>query len=885
MTPIDRKRPAADPPARAPRHPCFWAVLDGECLNLVFVSASLHAFLGPDRAAAVLGGSLFDHIHPEEAARARRDLVDTFVSKSLVGSSIRRLDLEKPGGGGFQQIFRRASESQIVGHARPQSQIHESLERKLSLPIIPDIAKLRTNACRNPPSPTVQQPMPKRLRTILEDSIGCFAPPSSASTTTTTSAACGPCPPIDAPLAPGSSADGPPDCCDSYLIAKIGLYLVSPRLLIMVCHYEGPASESLFSGYTPAGPAPQRDSALLSSASASASASSSPSLPPSSSSSSPPPPPPPCADRCDCVSGAPAMADAERIHHLLSHIHRLDAHPMRRGAISPGPRDAARQRGARNGNSSSSSSSNAGCSAGLASRHVQIYSIGTERLLCAFPDGGYQRVYGRSPANAAAGSAGLRGLWEHSRDKRAEAHAMSLLQGPPVPDTAPIHLELQVRPSGAGAPVDVQTIFFRWSTLLFVCQQMRGDSPPEPVLPGDDAGFLNYNFSMPPRQQPQLQAQPGEDPASSGARPDRHIARPGAIAGGRGMVRNSSPIGHFAVPEPRPFSLSRAPASVAANLPPRILLPPPPPHQQQQPPPPADGGPPRRQSSHTLPPAKVFEERRFSYPNQALYSERRPPPLPIPPQQHQQQQQQQRQQHHHPLPHQQLPLQQHTPASGALSAAMTPGGAGSNQSTASPGGRLADARRRASAGVAGRGSATLAGKEPPSQPTPVSPASAGIVQRTVASPSPAPPHSANPGPIQVLVYPPSDAASAAAAAASMWRWHHTQPQPQPQPLPQTLPPTPTGSGGSHAYPHGHPQPAPRLPPALALGRTVHSPHPHHLTHSAVYEQHRPPAGAAMSPISAGLTPAARGDREKKTCKSCGTDSSPEWRKGPTGHKT
>ncbi|KAJ2763015.1 hypothetical protein IWQ56_004926, partial [Coemansia nantahalensis] len=78
--------PPPPPPLPPPRptHPCFWAVLDGECLNIAFVSTSLHSFLGSEQAAGMLGQSLFDYIHPEEAARARRDLADTFVSKPLV---------------------------------------------------------------------------------------------------------------------------------------------------------------------------------------------------------------------------------------------------------------------------------------------------------------------------------------------------------------------------------------------------------------------------------------------------------------------------------------------------------------------------------------------------------------------------------------------------------------------------------------------------------------------------------------------------------------------------------------------------------------------------------------------------------------------------------
>ncbi|KAJ1798346.1 hypothetical protein LPJ59_002560, partial [Coemansia sp. RSA 2399] len=158
-------------------HPCFWGVLHSESLRFVFVSASLHGFLGNEHASAMLNQSLFDYIHPDEANRARKDLVDTFISKSLLGSGIRRFDLEKAG---FPQIYRRSSEGHILHQGSPAQHVHEAFERKLSLPIIPDIAKLRNNSGlkNHPPSMSgpFKHPMPKRLRTILEDSIGVRSP-------------------------------------------------------------------------------------------------------------------------------------------------------------------------------------------------------------------------------------------------------------------------------------------------------------------------------------------------------------------------------------------------------------------------------------------------------------------------------------------------------------------------------------------------------------------------------------------------------------------------------------------------------------------------------------------------------------------------------------
>ncbi|KAJ2508274.1 hypothetical protein H4217_008594, partial [Coemansia sp. RSA 1939] len=52
------------------------------------------------------------------------------------------------------------------------------------------------------------------------------------------------------------------------------------------------------------------------------------------------------------------------------------------------------------------------------------------------------------------------------------------------------------------------------------------------------------------------------------------------------------------------------------------------------------------------------------------------------------------------------------------------------------------------------------------------------------------------------------------------------------------------------------------------------------------QQYQPPlVTTAPSPSIAVPLGAHHSDAEKKTCRSCGTDSSPEWRKGPTGHKT
>ncbi|KAJ2083502.1 hypothetical protein H4R24_000775 [Coemansia sp. RSA 988] len=850
MTVIERKR-SADSVAcvsegatqgQPLHHPCFWGVLDGEHLSFLFVSASLHMFLGSDRAAAMLGRSLFDYVHPEEANHARRDLADGFISKSFVGSSTRcrlmRFDMESPG---LHHVFRRASESQILHRGRPAQHVHEAFERKLSLPTIPDIAKVRANGPHHQHHPplaqqqhtAMHQPMPKRLRTILEDADSHLAPawqlPGKGNIT---------CDDRESRTSSSSIADGRSGEINSgseYLIANVALYLVSARLSVMVCHYEDPQ--------------PGVHASELSAVN-----SNSEYLP---------------VARCDCCSSAPMGADSERLLRILAQAQRLDAiaPPRTFAGMAAQALQGLSAGGGSGGNSNAVNRDNNGSGGGrgsnISSRHVQVYSIDTERLLCSFPEDVYRRLYGRTPAEASKAGAQLCGLWEHCHSKKADI--VALLQGPCTPGANPIRLELNVRPNSPGGPADVQCLFFRWGHLLFVSQQAYSDSTPDSGAIGtvgiEDNILASYNLTTPPR----------DDFARGALSPDgtSHPV-PGLVSGNsrcrgaagkslaplgvknRPPVLNSSPLNPATVTETRPFSHPRAPASVVACLPPRTV-------PVSEPP---EAVPPRRQSSYTLPPAKTFEERRFSYPIQALYSEHRPPPLPIPPQQHQHQQQ-----------------QQQVPTAASMSpAGMTPGSGSvmrGGSATSSPGGRLAEMRQRstASGGIARMGGSLL-GKDGATQPTPtISPMSAVIVHHTPVSLSPAPqsqvqlqPHSANPGHVQVNVYPPPDTGA--------WRWghgHHALSQP----------PTP-----GHAYPvHVYGNSAPRAPPPIAQGRPTHSPHMQ-VFHSSIHDRYHSPIGSAgVSPMAGPPPPAHRGDTEKKMCKSCGTDSSPEWRKGPTGHKT
>ncbi|KAJ2887928.1 hypothetical protein FB639_000991 [Coemansia asiatica] len=845
-----QQQPQPQPQPRGTRsHPCFWSVLHGESLNFVFVSASLHSFLGADRAAAMTNQSLFDFIHPDEATRARRDLVDTFVSKSLFGSGIRcrlrRFDLERLGG--FQHIFRRASESHILHQSHHHAQhVHEA--------------------------------------------------------------------------------------------------------------------------------------AL-----------------------------------------AMTMADAERTQLLLSQIHKLDTiGSFHSPAIHP-PLLPATIRCVKNTSTISSGSGKgpaagiAGAAGNISSRHVQIYSIESQLLLCAFPEEGYQKVYGRAAADSAAQGASLHDLWKSCTDKKAASHAQALLQSPGVPSPDPFHLELQIRASESSAHVEVQCILFRWGRLLFVCQQARSDSSPDSsvvVVPsrtgisarlaantnanansnanvsagagagagaGDRSGggsggtttpvaevesaLSNYNIQTPPSENPlrisataelgfrldqncslstshphlpaTLSSYPGPG-ASTSTNTSTSTSAGSTFASvqqqqqqqqqtqqpqHRPMARflpavHQQSFGHLsAVPESRPFSIPRAPASVAANLPvrPPVTLTPP-----------DTSVPPRRQSSYTLPPVKSFEERRFSYPIQALNgdtSRPQPPPPPPPPSQPHSQ----HQSLGHSSGHSSGPGTSSSAIGGPNSAStagisvrgspvsMT-GGPGT--ATFSPGGRLLELRQRAMFGANLRiggamSSAKSMGELSSTQPTPtISPLTASIVQHTPVSLSPAPqtqPHSASSvasGSFQVNMYPPSD-------TPESWRWsqgtapatsHHRQQQQQQQQQNQQ-------QQHLHHHPHQYHQhhmllqkhgaqsfsavSSQKPPPPLPISRAANHPLHYGALHASIQDHYQSPISSVVASPSIVGTPSSapatqqriNGDPDKKMCKSCGTDTSPEWRKGPTGHKT
>ncbi|KAI8324750.1 hypothetical protein GQ54DRAFT_295920 [Martensiomyces pterosporus] len=619
---------------------------------------------------------------------------------------------------------------------------------------------------------------------------------------------------------------------DEYLIANIALYLVSKKLSIMVCHYENTPARGLL-------PTSTQGSSKATSAGSSLSSSLSPTI------------------QCDCISNASMMADAERVQHLLSQIHKLD--------IIDTPQGLSR------GMSGGGNSILGSVGSSLASRHAQIYSIDTERLLCAFPEEGYTKVFGKSPFDATKEGVNLRSLWKVGSEGRVEGDVLGLLQCPCVPSSDPIRLELQIKNSSTGALAGVQTILFRWGHLLFVCQQVRSENSPDAssisTVGGDDNILSRYNLSTPPGDDATRNDASDHgarhDPGSHGYAGNRSTARLRTTRSAVVLQSNSpmlplsqrTALGQQQQQQPgplvetRPFSIPRAPASVAASLPPRpafALTPP-------------ESVPPRRQSSYTLPPAKSFEERRFSYPIQALNGERRQPPAPS------------------------LLANSHgVAASGAAAGAA--GIRGSPASLSSPGSRVLELRQRVGAAGGGGnlqmgsgGAAVPKGGEASNQPTPaVSPLASSTHHHTPVSLSPAPqPPSANQGGyVQVNLYPPPH------ETGESWRWPqapHILAQPQMQP-----------HHSQQQQQHQHQQHqllafnmSPNQRPPI---RNPNSPHPHLLL-NAVHDQYQSPvASAVASPSMAGPI-VHRIEPEKKTCKSCGTDSSPEWRKGPTGHKT
>ncbi|KAJ2661630.1 hypothetical protein GGH99_006933, partial [Coemansia sp. RSA 1285] len=594
--------------------------------------------------------------------------------------------------------------------------------------------------------------MPKRLRTILEDSVGIRSSlhqqlPARGDVLGNSSNHDGLVADDESSGNAGyknttlqfKEADGD----DEYLIANIGIYLVSAKLSIMVCHYENPSLEERSST--------QRHATAI--------------CLPAQSTASPLSSSKPGPDCCDCASSALDVTDTKRIQHLLSQIHKLDTIDSvygygSEGAGAAGYRSGAQRFAPEAGLTSSSSvgvgsggrptfnaaSSN---SSSIASRHVQVYSVDSKRLICAFPEEGYRNMYGRLPLDAARDGASLHSLLVHCLDKKSESHAENLLQSPNIPNSDPIRLELKVRSNAYEPPADVQSIFFRWGNLLFVSQQARSDnaaysSNTNVAVKSEESNILsNYNICTPPNDRP-ARSNMLSDSSARAAHSGLHQHSNRGSSGTRDLPgqqsNNQSRHLHHShyhytqhgashSSEARVFSLPRAPASVAASLPPRppaTLTPP-------------ESAPLRRQSSYTLPPVKSFEERRFSYPIQILNGERRPPALPI------------------------MPHQQQTPM-GVASINSAPVGGTTRGSplaatAASPSSnRISDLRMRSVVGYGVRPSVSIVTKnvgEALSQPTPaISPMSAAIVQHTPVSLSPAPqskPHSANPGSVQVNV--------------------------------------------------------------------------------------------------------------------------------------
>ncbi|KAJ1938616.1 hypothetical protein EC988_007536, partial [Linderina pennispora] len=328
-------------------------------------------------------------------------------------------------------------------------------------------------------------------------------------------------------------------------------------------------------------------------------------------------------------------------------------------------------------------------------------------------------------------------------------------------------MELRIKPkthtdSTPSPALDVDSIMFRWGRLLFVCQQMRGDhiaveSSNASVTGGEDGTSVlsSYNLSTPPNDElKRLHAAVPADTANAHPYRDYSIAS-SAHTSGRSTARpspsysmmphasppmaavssaaNGMPIqpvssSAAAISEARPFSLPRAPASIVANLPtrPAFTLTPP------------ESVPPRRQSSYTLPPQKNFEERRFSYPIQALNGDRRPPPAGSA-----------------------LGSMAHGAGAGAGAVAK-----GSPGMLPSPGTRTLDMRQRMGAaaaagsfrmGIAAKG----IGAGTSNQPTPsASPLGTISQQHTPVVMSPAPMSSAgHAGYVQVNVYPPPQASA------------------------------------------------------------------------------------------------------------------------------
>lgn len=674
------------------------------------------------------------------------------------------------------------------------------MERKLSLPIIPSMVNTTTanTASGGRLSSRLSsstRPLPKRLKTILED--------SAATASAYTSENAGSTQP--------SYVSGTNDTEESeYLVANISLYLVSKNLSIMICHYE-PLRYC---------PQPTRSS----------------------------------SGQCDCASHpssnipveatTAAAADASRVQLLLSQISMPPERPLQ--LADP-------------------SSSNS-----LSTRHVQIYSVNTGSLVCAFPEEGYQRIYGCKSADTTrdAAAANIRNLWKHTRDKKTEQHALNLLKAQSVPNSDPIRLVFQTKCKQQQELVDVHSLLFRWGPLLFVCQQKSSGNSPDTtaihnalannwynssgVVVKDANPLVGYNLAFTPPCTADDKASTTNAPATTGSntivyypyRSSNSVGYGSHIQSSTGSDCNSNrrqvqPVfgdGNAIRSPAHPY----APVFLAASHPDSAThhhrL-----HISAMTPPDSSNAvvaPHRQSSCTTLSLTKASGERRFSYPTQQLALHPHPATLPT-------------------LANSQQQLAASVNASGKT-----------GMTSESPSSRLATMRQRLM--DSNNNSVTPEGQ--PNQPTPtISPPSGSIVmQHTPIYPQQPPPNltdDTSAASVQVNLYPPPE-------ANGSWQWA------QKQHLQRFK-----NSHLTAAYSQRQHRPPPlQLATQSPFGYTTHS-----------FEHYHSPIGSAgASPGVAGLpstgttTPKKKsgGDaQDKKTCRSCGTTSSPEWRKGPSGHKT
>ncbi|KAJ1918211.1 hypothetical protein H4219_002768 [Mycoemilia scoparia] len=839
-----KSTPLATPSATP--YPCFWSVLFSHSLSFEYISNSLLGHLGPEKTDDVLHSSLFDYIHPEEVDRARVDLADMFMVKRMTGSLItcrlRRFEFQKVG---FPQIFRRASESNIK---RRNSLLESIQERKFSLPTVPNGPYLGATGPKRL-APDHDSPFRKRLRPIAEETrggsnqnslLGYSIPDGLAASTE-------------------SSNDNDSSELEEYVVAHIALYLVSKSLVIALFHIDQTSID------------------------------------------------------CQCHAGTVTSPELVALSLLMSQIQALDKHSLPFNFMKPSEKHAEIKLPPKT------------IADILNTRHVQIYSMATERLLCAFPDRAFQCIYLSHAAYAIntrgtlKSIAGKRGL--HIREKDL-AQLLPQHRGNNIMPRIKVFTHVDSRET---FDLDIETLLFRWGDLLFITQQARqgrsgGKGPQTKYQANSVSGehlpphsssstkvleppprslhvstepstipvtALNASSGITRKPPDNFANQPSETIARSTTSVDQSLPQPSIQYGADTInsqlpqkdecsVPNSKPTSHFPDGSPRSTpSLQHPSNTTQVPLHPLIR-----PFQ----------GPenlPRRQSSYTASAPRFSEDRRFSCPVRTTH------PLDNT---------------HAPNSTNYQPIQSLRPIGATATSsvvdpkfsfrAFVPSTAASSLPT--PQGNSSENSLSSSLESSFSHPIEHAPRDyfssmPQALPatTATTTTTPGPAAAAVALPSPAPRDVIAEAKLDHVFIDPFKAGSEDMKIGNRAKQKRGSSQIRQQP-PTSNFSSPLGNGSSNprlmSYQLPHSSQTPQIIHSSMPHAQFHGPHthqypPYHNSHIVMNMIHQQGHGVRSNPFPFATTSPQVVENERKVCMSCGTDNSPEWRRGPNGHKT